>query len=510
MEIKANEISSLIKKEIQDFNKSTEYSKNLGTVVEVGDGIAIIYGLQDVILGELLQFKDDVFGMVMNLEEDSLSAVLLGEANKVKEGDTVKGTGKVMTVPVGEAMLGRVVDALGRPIDGKGEIKTTTRYAIERKAPSIISRESVNSPLETGIKCIDALIPIGKGQRELIIGDRQSGKTAIAVDTIINQKGKNVICIYVAIGQKNSSVAAIFDKLNTFGAMDYSIILNASASELSPLLYIAPFAGMSMAEYFMEQGKDVLIVFDDLSKHAIAYRALSLLLKRSPGREAYPGDIFYLHSRLLERAAKLNKKLGGGSITALPIIETLAGDISAYIPTNVISITDGQIFLSTDLFNAGQRPAVDVGLSVSRVGSNAQYRIMKQVSSSMKMEIANYNELASFAQFGSDIDKKTKDTIKHGEILCEALKQDQYSPYTSEREVIEIYAVKNRFLDDLENKDVPEFLENLWEYMNNFYKNIIDEIKEKKVLNDELESELNKAITVFKKEQEIKNKWVKV
>lgn len=506
MEIKANEISSLIKKEIQDFNKSTEYSKNLGTVVEVGDGIAIIYGLQDVILGELLEFKDDVFGMVMNLEEDSLSAVLLGEANKVKEGDTVKGTGKVMTVPVGEAMLGRVVDALGRPIDGKGEIKTTTRYAIERKAPSIISRESVNSPLETGIKCIDALIPIGKGQRELIIGDRQSGKTAIAVDTIINQKGKNVICIYVAIGQKNSSVAAIFDKLNTFGAMDYSIILNASASELSPLLYIAPFAGMSMAEYFMEQGRDVLIVFDDLSKHAIAYRALSLLLKRSPGREAYPGDIFYLHSRLLERAAKLNKKLGGGSITALPIIETLAGDISAYIPTNVISITDGQIFLSTDLFNAGQRPAVDVGLSVSRVGSNAQYRIMKQVSSSMKMEIANYNELASFAQFGSDIDKKTKDTIKHGEILCEALKQDQYSPYTSEREVIEIYAVKNRFLDDLETKDVPEFLENLWEYMNNFYKNIIDEIKEKKVLNDELDSELNKAITVFKKEQEIKNK----
>lgn len=506
MEIKANEISSLIKKEIQDFNKSTEYSKNLGTVVEVGDGIAIIYGLQDVILGELLEFKDDVFGMVMNLEEDSLSAVLLGEANKVKEGDTVKGTGKVMTVPVGEAMLGRVVDALGRPIDGKGEIKTSTRYAIERKAPSIISRESVNSPLETGIKCIDALIPIGKGQRELIIGDRQSGKTAIAVDTIINQKGKNVICIYVAIGQKNSSVAAIYDKLNTFGAMDYSIILNASASELSPLLYIAPFAGMSMAEYFMEQGKDVLIVFDDLSKHAIAYRALSLLLKRSPGREAYPGDIFYLHSRLLERAAKLNKKLGGGSITALPIIETLAGDISAYIPTNVISITDGQIFLSTDLFNAGQRPAVDVGLSVSRVGSNAQYRIMKQVSSSMKMEIANYNELASFAQFGSDIDKKTKDTIKHGEILCEALKQDQYSPYTNEREVVEIYAVKNRFLDDLETKDVPEFLENLWEYINNFYKNIIDVIKEKKVLNDELESELNKAITVFKKEQEIKNK----
>ena len=494
MEIKANEISSLIKKEIQDFNKSTEYSKNLGTVVEVGDGIAIIYGLQDVILGELLQFKDDVFGMVMNLEEDSLSAVLLGEANKVKEGDTVKGTGKVMTIPVGEAMLGRVVDALGRPIDGKGEIKTTTRYAIERKAPSIISRESVNSPLETGIKCIDALIPIGKGQRELIIGDRQSGKTAIAVDTIINQKGKNVICIYVAIGQKNSSVAAIYDKLNAFGAMEYSIILNASASELSPLLYIAPFAGMSMAEYFMEQGKDVLIVFDDLSKHAISYRALSLLLKRSPGREAYPGDIFYLHSRLLERAAKLNKENGGGSITALPIIETLAGDISAYIPTNVISITDGQIFLSTDLFNAGQRPAVDVGLSVSRVGSNAQFKIMKQVSSSMKMEIANYNELASFAQFGSDLDKNTKDTIKHGEILTESLKQDQYSPFTCEREVVEIYAVKNKFLDEIQKEDVHTYLDDLWSFMNNFYKPLLDEIKDKKALSDELGKKLNEAL----------------
>ena len=506
MEIKANEISSLIKKEIENFNKTTEYNKNLGTVVEVGDGIAIIYGLQDVILGELLEFQGGVYAMVMNLEEDSISAVLLGEANKVKEGDTVKGTGKVATVPVGDELLGRVVDALGRPIDDRGDIKTSHRYPIERKAPPIIARESVNSPIETGIKCIDALIPIGKGQRELIIGDRQSGKTAIAVDTIINQKGKNVICIYVAIGQKNSSVATIYDKLNSFGAMEYTLIVNASASELSPLLYIAPFAGMSMAEYWMEKGKDVLIIFDDLSKHAIAYRALSLLLKRSPGREAYPGDIFYLHSRLLERAAKLNKKLGGGSITALPIIETLAGDISAYIPTNVISITDGQIFLSTDLFNAGQRPAVDVGLSVSRVGSNAQYRVMKQVSSSMKMEIASYKELANFAQFGSDLDKKTKETIKHGEVLTEVLKQDQYSPYILEKEVLEIFAVKNKFLDDLDVASVDSFLENLWTYMNNFHKKVLDEIKVKKELSQELEKKLYEAISEFKKEQEFKKK----
>ena len=501
MEIKANEISSLIKQEIQNFDKTFDYSKNLGTVVEVGDGIATIYGLQNVILGELLEFKDDVFGMVMNLDEDSISVILFGDANKVKEGDTVKGTGKVLTVPVGNGLLGRVVNALGLPIDGKGEIKAEKRYPIERKAPSIIARESVNEPIETGIKCIDSLIPIGKGQRELIIGDRQSGKTAIAVDTIINQKGKNVICIYVAIGQKNSSVAAIYDKLNTYGAMDYSIIVNASASELAPLLYIAPFAGMSMAEYFMEQGKDVLIVFDDLSKHAISYRALSLLLKRSPGREAYPGDIFYLHSRLLERAAKLNKENGGGSITALPIIETLAGDISAYIPTNVISITDGQIFLSTDLFNAGQRPAVDVGLSVSRVGSNAQFKIMKQVSSSMKMEIANYNELASFAQFGSDLDKNTKDTIKHGEILTESLKQDQYSPFTCEREVVEIYAVKNKFLDEIQKENVHAYLDDLRTFMNNFYMPLLDEIKDKKVLSDELDKKLNEALQEFNKDQ---------
>ena len=494
MEIKANEISSLIKKEIQDFNKSTEYSKNLGTVVEVGDGIAIIYGLRDVILGELLQFKDDVFGMVMNLEEDSLSAFLLGEANKVKEGDTVKGTGKVMTVPVGEAMLGRVVDALGRPIDGKGEIKTTTRYAIERKAPSIISRESVNSPLETGIKCIDALIPIGKGQRELIIGDRQSGKTAIAVDTIINQKGKNVICIYVAIGQKNSSVAAIYDKLNAFGAMDYSIILNASASELSPLLYIAPFAGMSMAEYFMEQGKDVLIVFDDLSKHAVAYRTLLLLLRRSPGREAYPGDIFYLHSRLLERSCHLSKDLGGGSITALPIIETQAGDISAYIPTNVISITDGQLFLNTDMFNSGQRPAIDSGLSVSRVGSSAQTKVMKSVSKDLRMSLANYHEMLDFSRFGSDLDKSTKQILAHGAILTEVLKQKQYMPLSAGQEIVDIYVAQKGLLDSIAPSDVHKILKLLDNSIRAQNPEIYNEINENRTFSDEAKTKVEERL----------------
>ena len=504
MEIKANEISSLIKEEIKEFNKASTFNKSLGTVVEVGDGIAIIYGLKDVILGELLEFKEDVFGMVMNLDEDSLSAVLLGDANKVKEGDTVNGTGRVVSVPVGDELLGRVIDSLGRAIDGGKEIVTKKRLPIERKAPSIIDRESVNAPLETGIKCIDSLIPIGKGQRELIIGDRQTGKTAIAVDTIINQKGKNVYCIYVAIGQKNSSVAGIYDKLNTYGAMEYTVIINASASELSPLLYIAPFAGMSIAENWMEEGKDVLIVFDDLSKHATSYRALSLLLKRSPGREAYPGDIFYLHSRLLERAAKLNKAHGGGSITALPIVETLAGDISAYIPTNVISITDGQIFLSNDLFNAGQRPAIDVGLSVSRVGSNAQYKVMKQVSSSLKMEIANYHELASFAQFGSDLDKNTKDIIKHGEIVTEVLKQDQYLSYSFVREAIEIFTAKNKFLDDLNKEDVRSYLDEEWQFINNFYASTLKEIEEKKEFSEELEKKVLSILSDFKKDYKIK------
>ena len=498
MEIKANEISSLIKKEIQDFNKSTEYSKNLGTVVEVGDGIAIIYGLQDVILGELLQFKDDVFGMVMNLEEDSLSAVLLGEANKVKEGDTVKGTGKVMTVPVGEAMLGRVVDALGRPIDGKGEIKTTTRYAIERKAPSIISRESVNSPLETGIKCIDALIPIGKGQRELIIGDRQSGKTAIAVDTIINQKGKNVICIYVAIGQKTSTVAQLAKKLEEFGAMDYSIIVSATADESAPLQYIAPFAGVAIAEEFMEQGKAVLIVYDDLTKHAQAYRAMSLLLRRPPGREAYPGDVFYLHSRLLERACKLNDKLGGGSITALPIIETQAGDVSAYIPTNVISITDGQIFLETGLFNSGIRPAINAGISVSRVGGAAQTKAIKQVAGKLRLDLAQFRELEAFAQFASDLDKATQDQLLRGQKLTEVLKQPQYSPLSVAQQVSILFAANEGVLDDVPNTKIAQFKKEWFDYFDSNLSDLSSRLNAGAALSDEDKAVLKERLENFK------------
>ena len=505
MEIKPNEISSLIKEQIKEFKNTAEFSSDLGTVVTVGDGIAVIYGLRKCILGELLEFPNDVFGMAMNLEEDSVSAVLLGEGNTIKEGDTVRRTGKVVEVPVGDGLLGRVVDALGRPIDGLGAIKFEKTMPIERKAPSIMQRESVNQPLETGIKCIDAVIPIGKGQRELIIGDRQTGKTAIAIDTIINQKGKNVICVYCAIGQKNSSVASIVDKLKNYGAMDYTVVVNASASEIAPLLYIAPYSGTTMAEYWMYEGKDVLIIFDDLSKHAVSYRALSLLLKRSPGREAYPGDIFYLHSRLLERSAKLNKKNGGGSITALPIVETLAGDISAYIPTNIILITDGQIFLTTDLFNAGQRPAIDTGLSVSRVGSAAQFKVMKKVSSSIKMELANYHELKSFAQFGSDIDESTRKIINHGRILEEVLKQEQYAPYSVDREVIEIFAAKYGYLDTLKDVDVKPFLNDLYSYISKFNKNIINEIIKTHILSDELEAEIKKVIESYIEEKKVLN-----
>jgi F-type H+-transporting ATPase subunit alpha len=498
MQIKANEISSLIKEQIKNFKSTVEYTSDLGTVVSVGDGIAIIYGLRGAILGELLEFSNSVYGMVMNLEEDSVGCVLLGNSNIIKEGDTVKRTGKVVEVPVGDGLLGRVVNSLGKAIDGKGEIPYAKTLPIERPAPSIMQRQSVNTPLETGIKCIDAVIPIGKGQRELIIGDRQTGKTAIAIDTIINQKGKNVICVYVAIGQKNSSVASIVEKLKINKALEYTVVVNASASEIAPLLYIAPYAGITMAEHWMNEGKDVLIVFDDLSKHAVSYRALSLLLKRSPGREAFPGDIFYLHSRLLERCAKLNQKYGGGSITALPIVETQAGDISAYIPTNVISITDGQIFLSTDLFNAGQRPAIDTGLSVSRVGSSAQYKAMKKVSSSIKMELANYTELKSFSQFGNDIDESTRAIISHGKILTEVLKQDQYLSLPMERQVIEIYAVKNRFLDDLEVSEVKPFMNDLYSYIKNVNPEILEEISTKHDLNDELVKKMNDAITSFK------------
>ena len=501
MNIKPNEISALIKEQIKSFKSTTEYTSDIGTVITVGDGIAEIFGLRQAILGELLEFSSQSYGMVMNLEEDSVSAVLLSNKNDIKEGEKVKRTGKVVEVPVGDGLLGRVVDSLGRPIDGEGEIKFTETRPIEVKAPSIMSRESVNSPIETGIKCIDSVIPIGKGQRELIIGDRQTGKTAIAIDTILNQKGKNVICVYVAIGQKNSSVAAIVDKLRTNDAMKYSVVVNASASEIAPLLYIAPYAGMSMAEYWMYQGKDVLIVFDDLSKHAVSYRALSLLLKRSPGREAYPGDIFYLHSRLLERSAKLNAKNGGGSITALPIVETLAGDISAYIPTNVISITDGQIFLQTDLFNAGQRPAIDTGLSVSRVGSAAQFKAMKKVSKSIKMDLANYHELLSFAQFGSDLDDNTKNIINHGSVTMELLKQDQYATLPLDREVIEIYSATKGYLDDLKIEDVKPFLNELYEYFERFHQDILSEILEKHDLSDELIAKMSDVIVTFKKER---------
>ena len=503
MEIKPNEISALIKEQIKNFKTSTEYTTDVGTVITVGDGIAEIFGLRKAILGELLEFSSNSYGMVMNLEEDSVSAVLLSNKNDIKEGEKVKRTGKVVEVPVGDGLLGRVVDSLGRAIDGEGDIKFTSTRPIEFNAPSIMSRESVNSPIETGIKCIDSVIPIGKGQRELIIGDRQTGKTAIAIDTILNQKGKNVICIYVAIGQKNSSVAAIVDRLKNNGAMDYTLVVNASASEIAPLLYIAPYSGMAMAEHWMYEGKDVLIVFDDLSKHAVSYRALSLLLKRSPGREAYPGDIFYLHSRLLERSAKLNKKNGGGSITALPIVETLAGDISAYIPTNVISITDGQIFLQTDLFNAGQRPAIDTGLSVSRVGSAAQYKIMKQVSKSIKMDLANYHELLSFSQFGSDLDANTKAIINHGSIVMELLKQDQYKPLSLDREVIEIFTATRGHLDDIKVEEVKRFLNELFDYITRFHKDIIEEINSTKILSEELITKLTEVITTFKAERNL-------
>ena len=503
MEIKPNEISALIKEQIKNFKTSTEYTTDVGTVITVGDGIAEIFGLRKAILGELLEFSSNSYGMVMNLEEDSVSAVLLSNKNDIKEGEKVKRTGKVVEVPVGDGLLGRVVDSLGRAIDGEGDIKFTSTRPIEFNAPSIMSRESVNSPIETGIKCIDSVIPIGKGQRELIIGDRQTGKTAIAIDTILNQKGKNVICIYVAIGQKNSSVAAIVDRLKNNGAMDYTLVVNASASEIAPLLYIAPYSGMAMAEHWMYEGKDVLIVFDDLSKHAVSYRALSLLLKRSPGREAYPGDIFYLHSRLLERSAKLNKKNGGGSITALPIVETLAGDISAYIPTNVISITDGQIFLQTDLFNAGQRPAIDTGLSVSRVGSAAQYKIMKQVSKSIKMDLANYHELLSFSQFGSDLDANTKAIINHGSIVMELLKQDQYNTLSLDREVIEIFTATRGHLDDIKVEEVKRFLNELFDYITRFHKDIIEEINSTKILSEELITKLTEVITTFKAERNL-------
>ena len=496
MNIKTSEISALIKKQITDFESKVD-SNDVGTVITVGDGVALVYGLDKAMLGELVEFNRSVYGMVMNLEEENVGCVLLGNDTEIKEGDIVRRTKRVVEVPVGDALLGRVVNALGQPLDGLGEIKTKATRPVERIAPGVIYRKSVDTPLQTGIKAIDAMIPIGRGQRELIIGDRQTGKTAIAVDTIINQKGQGVNCIYVAIGQKNSTVASIVDKLRKAGAMEYTTVVSATASELAPLLYLAPYSGTAMAEEWLEQGKDTLIIFDDLSKHAVAYRTLSLLLKRPSGREAYPGDVFYLHSRLLERACKLNDEHGGGSITALPIIETQAGDISAYIPTNVISITDGQIFLMTDLFNAGQRPAIDSGLSVSRVGSAAQLKAMKQVAGSLKIELASFRELQAFSQFGSDLDAETKRVLKHGNVLMELLKQAQYDTYPVERQIIELFAAKHRFLDDLKVEEIKPALEKLYSHISSSHKELIQEIVSKKVISDSLESSLKEVMKKF-------------
>jgi len=441
MHIKPEEITSIIKQQIEKFNTNVE-TVDSGTIIQIGDGIARVYGLQDCMEGELIEFPNDVYGMALNLEQDNVGCVLLGSEEGIKEGNVVKRTGKVVEVPVGEALVGRVVNSLGMAIDGKGPVLTNETRAVEVQAPGVIDRQSVKEPLQTGIKAIDSMIPIGKGQRELIIGDRQTGKTAIAIDTILNQKDNDVICIYVAIGQKQSTVAHIVNDLTKMGAMDYTIVVSSTASDSAPLQYLSPYAGCSMGEYFMHKGKDVLIVYDDLSKHAVAYRTMSLLLRRPPGREAYPGDVFYLHSRLLERSARLSEKLGGGSLTALPIVETLAGDVTAYIPTNVISITDGQIFLEADLFNAGQRPAVNAGISVSRVGGNAQIKAMKQVAGTLRLDLAQYRELAAFSQFGSDLDKESVKRLEKGKRLVEILKQPQYRPMPVEKEIIMLYTCK--------------------------------------------------------------------
>ncbi len=499
MKINANEISALIKEQIKNYKHEVD-SSDVGTVVTVGDGIALVYGLSQAMLGELLLFPNDIYGLVMNLELDHVGAVLLGDDSLIKEGDEVKRTKRVMEVPVGDALLGRVVNALGQPIDGLGPIATNKLRPIEVIAPGVITRKSVDTPLETGITAIDAITPIGRGQRELIIGDRQTGKTAIAIDTIINQKGKDVLCVYVAIGQKNSTVAQIVDKLKTFGAMDYTLVVSATASEPAPMLYVAPYAGVAMAEEWMHQGKDVLIVYDDLSKHAVSYRTLSLLLKRSPGREAYPGDVFYLHSRLLERACKLAPEYGGGSITALPIVETQSGDISAYIPTNVISITDGQIFLVTDLFNAGQRPAIDAGLSVSRVGGAAQTKAMKQVARSIKIDLASFNEMKSFSQFGSDLDASTLAILKHGEALLEVLKQGQYAPYPMEKEIFYLFAAKGKYLDNLPKNKIGAYLAKSYEYCKSKDASILESIHTQKEISDEVEKKL---VSTFEKFNEL-------
>ena len=497
MNLRPEEISSVIKEQIKQYAGQMEVS-DVGTVIQVADGIARIHGLENAMQGELLEFPGDVFGMVLNLEEDNVGAVLLGDHKNINEGDTVKTTGRVVEVPVGDCMLGRVVNALGQPIDGKGPLHTDKFRQIERVASGVISRKSVDTPLQTGIKAIDSMIPIGRGQRELIIGDRQTGKTAIAIDTIINQKGKNVKCIYVAIGQKASTVAGIVKTLEEHGAFAYTTVVASTASELAPLQYIAPYAGCAIGEEWMENGDDVLVVYDDLSKHATAYRTLSLLLKRPPGREAYPGDVFYLHSRLLERAAKLNDELGGGSLTALPIIETQSGDVSAYIPTNVISITDGQIYLETEAFNAGFRPAVNAGLSVSRVGGAAQIKAMKKIAAPIRVELAQYRELAAFAQFGSELDADTKEKLEQGERIKEVLKQPQYQPMAVEEQIMIIYAVTKKFLLDVPVKRIQEFEKGFFEFVNTKYADIPESIRETKQMSEEVEARLVKAIEEFK------------
>ena len=499
MNLRPEEISSVIKEQIKNYSTQLQVS-DVGTVIQVADGIARIHGLENAMSGELLEFPNEIYGMVLNLEEDNVGAVLLGDAKNINEGDIVKTTGRVVEVPVGDALLGRVVNALGQPIDGKGPIASTKYRKIERVASGVICRKSVDTPLQTGIKAIDSMGPIGRGQRELIIGDRQTGKTAIAIDTIINQKGQGVKCIYVAIGQKASTVASIVKTLSDHGAMDYTTIVAATASELAPLQYIAPYSGCAIGEEWMESGQDVLVVYDDLSKHAAAYRTLSLLLKRPPGREAYPGDVFYLHSKLLERAARLSDELGGGSLTALPIIETQAGDVSAYIPTNVISITDGQIYLETEMFNSGFRPAVNAGLSVSRVGGSAQIKAMKKIAGPIRIELAQYRELAAFAQFGSDLDADTKEKLEQGERIKEILKQPQYNPMPVEYQVIIIYAATKKYLLDVAVDRILDFEKGLFEFIDTKYSDVPQSIRETKEITDENEKRLIEAITEFKKE----------
>ncbi|MCR0610921.1 F0F1 ATP synthase subunit alpha [[Clostridium] innocuum] len=502
MSLKPEEISKLIKDQIRRYDEDLEIDET-GTIITVGDGIALIYGLQNAMAGELLRFPGDIYGMVLNLEEEHVGAVLMGDDSNIREGDEVKRTGRIVEVPVGDGMLGRVVNALGQAIDGGEPIKSDKFRPVERVAPGVMTRKSVHQPIQTGLKIIDSMIPIGRGQRELIIGDRQTGKTAIAIDTIINQKNNNVKCIYVAIGQKASTVAQIVEKLRFHGAMEYTTIVSSTASEPAPLQYIAPYAGCAIGEEWMENGDDVLIVYDDLSKHAVAYRTMSLLLKRPPGREAYPGDVFYLHSRLLERAAKLNDELGAGSLTALPIIETQAGDISAYIPTNVISITDGQIFLQTELFNSGVRPAVDSGLSVSRVGSAAQIKAMKQVSGSLKLELAQFREMQAFAKFGSDLDAATTETLAHGERLTKLLIQNQYDPLPVTHQVLSLFAAKNKFLKPVKVEDVQLYEKEMLKYMERNHTDILTEIEEKQALDDALSAKIKAALQAF--EAEFKN-----